>query len=349
MIIICGVKMNLKDKKIVNIWIKRFKIGIAIVAFLMFATFQNKIIYAKDINNYESTDISVLTDSPVALYNNEDDIIAYYYELSTGGYIIVNSDGSDFIEYSLEESEIDLIDNKYYYYNDVLSLHEKVDNQVAENCITGELTEIDDIDFNIKKSGSNNIKNATNLANNVISGLSEGVFEEKKLKYNTYAYNYNPDGRCGAVAGAILLRYYNDYVSTKYVKSAYETDDGKALINLLTNNYLGTGTTYNGLKNGLNSYLTDANIPYRFRTVQGKNSTNVFNKIREYIKNNKPVIVGLTGSERYGEHWVVGTGYSILYNKTLGFINIVNVNDGWGNRDVNINMSYVDGCQYIYK
>ena len=313
--------MNLKSKKMINIWHKRLTIIIVAITFLTFVVFQNQTIYAKDINDYEDTSISVLTNSTIPLYNNENDIIAYYYELSNGGYIIVNADGSAFIEYSLEDSKIDLLESKNYYYSDVLSLHEKLDSAIAENCITGEIAEVDDIEFNIKKSGINNVKSATDLAMNVVSCLSEGVFEEKKLKYNTMTYKYNPDGRCGAVAGAILLRYYNDYVNTRYVSSTYETYDGKALINFLVNNYLGTGTTYKELRNGLNSYLSDINISYRIRMLQGKNSLDVFNKIREYIKNNKPVIVGLTGSEKYGDHWVVGTGYSILYNKTFGFIN----------------------------
>lgn len=339
----------MKEKKTINLCMKKFMI-VMVTAFLsIFVIFQNQTIYAEDINEYGDINISVLTNSATPLYNNENEIIAYYYELSNGGYVIVNADGSDFIEYSLEESKINLVNGKKYYYSDVLSLYEKIDSTTAENCITGETTEVDDIEFSIKESGKNNKEGATKLATDLLPSFSEGVYEEKKLKHDTMAYNYNPDGRCGAVAVAILLRYFNDYVNSYYIRSSHETSDGKKLINYLVDNYLGTGTTYNELKKGLNSYLSDLNILYRFRPLQGKNSMDVFNKIREYIKNDRPVIVGLTGSDTYGDHWVVGTGYTIVYNKTLGFINIVKINDGWGNRDVNINLYYVDGCQYIYK
>lgn len=335
--------MGLREIRDIKLGLEKI-IKIIIILFVVIGLFQFFPVYAEGINNKNETEISVLTNSVTPLYNNENEIIAFYYELNNGGYIIVNSDGTDFIEYSLEESMLDLGKDEKYYYNEPLSIYEKIDNSKVENCITNEKTEFKDLEFSIKTSGKCNQKNATDLA---IDMISSSTFEEEQLNYETKAYDYNPDGRCGAVAGAILLRYYNDYVDTKYITSTYETTDGKKLINYLVDNYLGKGTSYSKLKNGLNSYLSDRNISTRFQAIEGKNSVTVFNKIRSYIKNNRPIIVGLTGSETYGEHWVVGTGYSIIYNQTLGFANIVIFNDGWGNRNIRLNLYYVDGCEYI--
>lgn len=337
--------MNLREEK--KNWQGLRKIvNFIIIMIMVIGLFQDLTVYA-EVNYNNDIEISVLTNSVTPLYNDANQIVAFYYELNNGGYIIVNADGSNFIEYSLEESMLDLDKHEKYYYNEPLSIYEKIDNSKVENCITSEITEVKDLEFNIKQSGKCNQKNATDLAVSLISSSTTSTFEEKKLSHETQAYDYNPDGRCGAVASAILLRYYNDYVNTEYITSTYETSDGKKLINYLVDNYLGKGTSYSKLKNGLNSYLSDRNISSRFQMLEGRNSITVFNKIRSYIKNNRPVIVGLTGSDTYGEHWVVGTGYSILYNQTLGYINIVIFNDGWGNKNVRLNLYYVDGCEYI--
>lgn len=38
-----------------------------------------------------------------------------------------------------------------------------------------------------------------------------------KLKHATRPYSYNPDGRCGSVAYAITLRYYNVNINMSYI------------------------------------------------------------------------------------------------------------------------------------
>lgn len=86
------------------------------------------------------------------------------------------------------------------------------------------------------------------------------IVEQKTLSSSTKKYDYNPDGRCGAVASAILLRYYNDHFNEAYVASKYETANGKKLINRLTNKFLGTGTTYSELQSGINEYLSNRGI-----------------------------------------------------------------------------------------
>jgi len=47
----------------------------------------------------------------------------------------------------------------------------------------------------------------------------------------------------------------------------------------------------------------------------------------------------LTSHPRYGEHWVVVTGYNFTSHNSGTYT----VNDGWGNVGININSSYTDG------
>lgn len=62
-------------------------------------------------------------------------------------------------------------------------------------------------------------------------------------------------------------------------------------------------------------------------------------RIRTIIGKNYPCILGLTSHPRYGEHWVVVTGYNFTSHNSGTYT----VNDGWGNVGININSSYTDG------
>lgn len=102
-------------------------------------------------NNNEE-DITVLKGTSIPLYNENNEVVAFHYELNNGGYIIINSDGSDFIEYSLERSILDLEKDEKYYYNNPCSIYKKVNSsKKIKNCITDERAEVKDLEFNIKK------------------------------------------------------------------------------------------------------------------------------------------------------------------------------------------------------
>lgn len=47
------------------------------------------------------------------------------------------------------------------------------------------------------------------------------------------------------------------------------------------------------------------------------------------------------------ESKAVSTGYKTVKMKYWGIKNIVVVNDGWGNSNINVNMNYVDGCMFL--
>lgn len=137
----------------------------------------------------------------VELYNMDNEVVAYYYELETGGYAIVSVDGDEFIEYSYDEDRYCVEREKVYYYTGPLGLFFKVSEDEMQNCANMEVMDINSLQFT------------------------------------------------------------------------------------------------------------------------------------------------LDGTDK-GEHWVVGTGYRTVKLSGVAF-NTVIVNDGWGNVNVVINMSYVDGCIYI--
>ncbi len=327
--------------------LKKFiKIHLTILLVTLFCSI---LLFADSSNIYANSNESkvfVIQNSQTPLYNNKNEIVAYYFSLNSGGYIIVNSNGSDFIEYSLEPSAKPLNTQEKYYYSAPCSIYKKINNDKIENYKSKENMTLDTVNFQIEPKNICDEKKAAALATTLVSKKSYSVIEEKTLRYSTKKYRYNPDGRCGAVASAIFFRYYNDHVSTKYMADTYETSDGKKFINYLVKYFLGTNTSYSSLKRGLNVYLNSRNISSTVKTLEGKNSSIVFNKIKYIIKKNRPLIIGLTKHPTYDSHWVVGTGYSILHS-SLGYSNIIIANDGWGNTGVRINLYYVDGCLYI--
>ena len=50
----------------------------------------------------------IIKESRVDLYNQNEKVIAYYFKTENGGYIIVESSGNDFIEYSTEPNSMNL-------------------------------------------------------------------------------------------------------------------------------------------------------------------------------------------------------------------------------------------------
>lgn len=323
--------------------IKKILISGILVVLIILESIYNLNAYAKTNDKYNK-DNNI--ESQIELYNENNDIVAYYFKFSEGGYVITNSDGSEVIEYSFDRQKRYLESSKKYYYSGPCSIYKKVGNINIENVSTSEEATLDDVEFEIETEVKNNKLQAISMANDIMELSAEsGIYDEQcKLPHSTKKYSYNPDGRCGAVASAIMFRYYDDFVDSRFVRGDEKTANGVKLIDILVNTYLGTSTTYHGMERGLNRYLDDRNIRSRVEKVE---SAGCFSKIKSRIKYGRPVIVGLTGHPRYSEHWVVGTGYSVISPGTGSKIYTVEVNDGWGNINVKINKMYIDGCIYV--
>lgn len=98
---------------------------------------------------------------------------------------------------------------------------------------------------------------------------------------------------------------------------------------------MGTSTNYIELKRGLSLYIKQYYKP----TTVTANTYSWGDRIRTIIGKNYPCILGLTSHPRYGEHWVVVTGYNFTSHNSGTYT----VNDGWENVGININSSYTDG------
>lgn len=292
----------------------------------------------------------------IPLLGENNEVVAYYCGDATS-YCITDNTGEEIIEYSTECNPYRINSKNDYYYAGPRSMFSKVDGNTLLSADTGEVLTENQVDFSIQAvdrndealAESNSAEKNNEFVERAVSSAQKAkILESGKLKYATKKYDYNPDGRCGSVALAIIYRYYNDHVNEAYVAKKYETSDGVALIKLLTNKYLGKGTNYDELQNGGSKYLSARKTNTKLTKKTGLNSQTVYSTIKKKIQTNRPLVVGLLGHKKYGNHWVVGTGYKKT-KKSDKIRSYIVVNDGWGNTNVNINLKYVDGCVRVIK
>lgn len=127
-------------------------------------------------------------------------------------------------------------------------------------------------------------------------------------------FGNNVNGTCTQVACAIMLGYYNYYVNTQFVPTAYEQGVGTTdAFHLYLQNFM--GSTSSGLENaanGLNAYF-DA-IYFTAPTAQcviGDHNA-VFSKVSTNISNNRPTVISMFSSYNSNctmNHSVVVYGY----------------------------------------
>lgn len=267
------------------------------------------------------------------MYDSNENIIAYYYELNPTGYVIVNADNNEMIEYSEYNNKYFSEKDAHYYYGGPLMYYKADGTRQFGSIIelqSQKEVAIEDITPLVRGSEADSL-GTLNIDNFLIKTRA---VSSDNISHSTARYNYNPDGRCGSVAGAIVLNYYDRYKSPSYVPNSLESSDGVALINALVAR-MGTSTNYIELKRGLSLYIKQYYKP----TTVTANTYSWGDRIRTIIGKNYPCILGLTSHPRYGEHWVVVTGYNFTSHNSGTYT----VNDGWGNVGININSSYTDG------
>ena len=313
--------------------------------------------------------LTVDEDSAVPLYNNEDDISAYYIEGDDNGYVIIDDEGN-VVEFSyqgsiheIEESNTDC----YYggpgnYYveadddSDILldiSSDDTVDKDDIET-FDGEDSTCEDkcCDTEIGDNGLRKKSATITLPDGI--NYSDGKRQYTHIHYNTltlkskntlpyhsryFSYNYN--STCGSTAAAILIYYYFDHVDKSYIKTdKYKKGDitsQKALVKrfqkLLGDN--GNGTTNAEVRNGINRYLKSIGKKGSCKYISKYNVIHsVISKIKNRINNKRPCIVGLEGEPEYKDHWCVGIGYASYYGingHSRGYVHFIKINNGWGN------------------
>ncbi len=304
------------------------------ISFLMIFIFLFSINITAFANKTIEQNTSVDYSSEIKLYDSNENVIAYYYELNPTGYVIVNADNNEMIEYSEYNNKYFSEKDAHYYYGGPL-MYYKADmtRQVRRIIQLQSQKEVSIEDITPLMRGSEaDVIGTLNIDNFLIRTRAVG---SDSIPHSTARYSYNPDGRCGAVAGAIVLNYYDRYKSQSYVPSSLESSDGVSLINALVQR-MGLGTNYTQLKNGLSLYLKQYYKP----TTVTATTYSWGERVKKIIGKDYPCILGLTSHPKYGEHWVVVTGYNFTSNNTGTYT----INDGWGNTGVYINSSYTDGC-----
>ncbi len=299
------------------------------VLFVVFVFCNKNEVFAQDKVDY---------DSEAYLVDEDGELIARYYRLSSGGYIIIDDVSDQFIEYSLDSDRLNLQRGGVYRYSELDSEHEKHSNSSALVC--------DSVDYD--KSLPQKESVVGDIFNELLSG---DIIEQGNLWNETRLYSYNPDGRCGAVAASILIRYYYDYVDRSYINNRnliHGYSNGEQIVSFFNDNYVNGGSDYYKLWRGIKNYLRDVGLNTNVFYTQGSTGdSNVYSRIKSCTNSGIPTIVGLAAHPTYGYHWTVSTGYKTVKMKYFGIKNIVVVNDGWGNSNINVNMNYVDGCMFL--
>lgn len=292
------------------------------------------------------------------LYNYNDEVCAYYYKNCQKGYAIVDALNNELIEFSEnnDDTNITECEGKKYYFG-IFEYYEKKNNKYRSNVNNKLINSLkakiisEDYEEVRKQASSGKFLDGTKYSEPI--GKVK-LSSKKSLPYTTIAVDNNKSGTCGSTATTILLLYYYDHISKSYVSKSnrtnydYLTNDLKSCIEPK-----GGGTTYSTLKKGINKYLGSMGLKKNCDYITNMNVlSSPFTKIKSYINNKKPCIVGLKQSTpKYKAHWVVATGYAtynhIQPDSTYTYAKFVQVNDGWGNKGVWINYKYTDGVVYL--
>ncbi|MDE6254477.1 MAG: C39 family peptidase [Lachnospiraceae bacterium] len=324
-------------------------------------------------------------DTAIPLYNNEEDVAAYYIEGNDNGYMILDSE-CNVVEFSYQNSIDDFEDSDtdcYYGGPGNYYVEDECDSDMLINISSDEKLEKDEIeDFEIceeidikENTGIVNRGSASAKGSATIT-LPDGIrysdgrttYTDKiyntltlkskaSLPYHTRYFSYNTEGTCGSTAAAIFTYYYYDHVAKSYIKSnkykKSQEEFVEAYKELLKDE--GKGTKYRDVKNGINKYLKSIGKKQNCTYITKWNLlSTIISKIKNRINHKRPCIVGLTGEPRFNEHWVVGIGYASYYGingRSRGYVNFIKVNSGNGysfsGSVVYVNYKYVDCAIYL--
>ncbi|MFM1524770.1 MULTISPECIES: cysteine peptidase family C39 domain-containing protein [Helcococcus] len=279
------------------------------------------------------------------LKNLNGDTEAVLYSLDRKGYVIVNINDFSIPEFSLE-GENPFNNIQYPIYNGPLNYYSKKDAKSVLNIKDSIIVNRNEFaNIYSKKEISLDEKSLTIYKNFNTDIVPYGNLNTiKKLPGKLKAW-YIDGGNCGAIASAITMRYYYDYVNKSYVNPSKISEN--SLISLMQK-YVGYGGTgYSNLKNGLNRYFRDRGIN---NSVVSLNYFN-YSRLENRIDRNRPVIVGTSNDAKYKNHWIIAHGYAEINYGVVENSNYIIVNDGWENNDVwvDIKSASFDGLIYFEK
>ena len=302
----------------------------------------NKRYLTKEVVNFNNSIVHMLCDNlglevdlsrakPLNDSNKEPRYM--YIPFSEGGYLIYDSQENFVTEFSESEENEIAFDGADYIYAGPRSLYKIIEGGLF-NIQTKEFVNAQEEFMHGIKELENDISVAVreNEAKIGIEMLSTNA--TSTISGPLPNYHHNPDGRCGATAAAMLLRWYDIYRNGKYVPSNLESSSGVALIDHLwskmkssTHSGAYTGVVYVEMMN----YINTQGISHA-GGIDVYSNEYVIGRVDSY---GTPFLLNVLNHPKYENHFVTGYGY---YSDSTGFYPIVN--DGWGNRNIKIHSNY---------
>jgi hypothetical protein len=318
---------------------KYFKKTILIsLILLIIGTISPTCIYANtDYSQYKTIADTVVKvqEIPIELYNLNNEIVALYYKAIDKGYVIINIKDKRIPEFSDESNNKYISETKKNYYNGALtyleqgSQNEIIDSKTLETINTN--LNPKDIYGTTENIAATNLKTKTITKKSILDQSFGNVASSSKTISGTVPnYSYNPDGRCGATASAMMLRYLDINYNGKIVPTKYHNDEIN-FIKKLTN-YIPVDSSAYNVYGGIESFENDYGVSNLYLSIEYAQ----IGQIVSAVNANKPFVLGLLHHPDYGNHWVCGYGYYIGQN------DYARVNDGWGSTGVDINLAYCD-------
>ncbi len=299
-------------------------------------------------------DLDIEIKDKINLYNLDDNIIAFAFILSSGGYIISDLKGEiiqAYFEYT-KTSDVfcDVVEETKIYYAGVDNYFIKK-NSCMIDLFTGE-----EIEENIVSQLINNFEEISSkpvATSNSSSGITPYAVTSKYMLANPLAtISYNPNNLiCGSTAAAILLFYYDDYKDGNVLQGLYESDrTGETIIKFLAVPINGgisdtsRGATVSDIRDGLNIYFNSMNLKDYSAIADSRNlGFGYSNDFMNMIRSDKPFILifdDVEGSPR--GHFYVVHGILLDYGNGLYY---VYCNNGYGSNNVFLSMKYA--CNYV--
>ena len=186
------------------------------------------------MGQYVNSFIAAVSDEPVQisdkkiLYNEEGGTAALLYELSPEGYIVVEPNDCEVIEFSLANA-YPYVDNEINYYNGPLQYYVKV-GELFQHSRSGSVIDVEDY----REIRSDYESRTKSTESNSPFSMFASIPSSNKLGTKLRTFDYNNDGRCGSVAAAILFAYYHDAIDSSIVPSYLLSDsNGKIFTDYL--------------------------------------------------------------------------------------------------------------------
>lgn len=282
--------------------------------------------------------------SPRPIYSPDEELFGYCAE-GTNCYIIYDTE-YNMVEYSNKgESRYADVYSKLYY-GGPLNYYIKDNGDYYDLC-SGELLSIND--FYTSESFEQILSQNEFMNNELIVSPLSLTTSMKKIdgEVSYYQASWNTDnGSCGQLAATAALAYlqavFGIGLPTFYLSNPYYLY--LSLLDIIPHSTKNYGTTPSQMVTGLSSFATKNR--YTYKVHYNPLSTASYNNYKTYINNDIPSLIDTTNHPKYDEHWAIGIGYrTVNYNGNITYQCVVD--DGWGNPEVYINNTYVEGILFI--